>query len=354
MDVRQLRRRLAAGLGLVSVFLLGLMACGAPEPVETIAIGAVVQHAALSPDGASLAIGCIDGTVRLFDTETWDLTWETQVHESTAVGCVAFLPDGSQVAGTVSDVFIVFLDATTGRERRRLEVYTAPLQENEYDENAFWGTDVIAFSPDGALVACGDRTSGHVKLVSLATGEGPIVARHRPLNGSQSLAFSPDGRLLASYGSEDTIVVNTETLEVVGTPARPGLRQDANGMTVFSPDEAWLAMTAGKSGGVGVGSTNVVLYDIETWTLKRLAIRNDGIYGSVALNSGGGLLAAGGDKLSLWDTDGFGLIAAHTIATYRRGGVVWMGFSSDSELLYVAGGTRGYLEVWRVCDLTGE
>ena len=354
MDVRQLRRRLPAGLGLVSVFLLGLMVCGAPEPVETIAIGAVVQHAALRPDGASLAVGCLDGAVRLFDTEAWDLLWETQVHESSGVGCVAFLPDGSQVAATVSDVYIVFLDATTGRERRRLEVHTPPLRENQYDENAFWGTDVIAFSPDETLLACGDRTSGHVKLVSLATGEGPIVARHRPLNGSQSLAFSPDGRLLASYGFEDSVVVNTETLEVVGTPARPGLRQDTSGMTVFSPDGAWLAMTAGKSGGVGAGSANVVLYDTGTWTLKRLAMRNDGIYGSVAFSPAGGLVAAGGDKLSLWDTDGCGLMATHTITTYRRGGVVWMGFSSDRELLYVAGGTRGYLEVWRVSDLTGE
>lgn len=354
MNTRQRNWKVLVACCLIAVVCTPHAAAGTPEPMQTVTIGGVAQHAALSPDGGHLAAACADGTVRLFETETWDLVWEATLDDTSGVTAVAFWPDGKQVVVTIAErADVVFLSTATGRELRRLDLYSPTTAAGDYNEDVFIRINTMALSSDGALIACG-CASGHVKLVDTATGEAPIVIRHRPQHGSCSLAFGPNGDLLASYGGEESVVVDAETLEEVATPARPGVRKDAGGMVLFSPDGSLLAMTAGKQGGPGGPTTSVLVYDTETWAMTRLTVSHDGLFGAVAFSPDGELLvAAGGQRLTIWGTDGFGLIATQTIPTYRRGGVVWMAFTPDGQSLLVAGGTRGYLEVWRVSDLTG-
>jgi WD40 repeat protein len=354
MNTRQGSWRAHIACFLIAAVCTSFAAAGTPEPIVTVPIGAVVQHAALSSDGERLAVACMDGTVRLLETETWDLVWERTVDDTSGISAVAFWPDGTRIVVTIAGrADVVFLSASTGRELRRLDLYNPTTASGDYNEDVFIRIGAMALSPDGALVACG-CASGHVKLVDTVSGDDPIVIRHRVEHGSCSLAFSPNGDLLASYGLEESVVIGTETLEEVASPARPGVRKNTNGMMVFSPDGSLLAMTAGKQGGPGGPTTSVLVYDTEAWAMTRLTVSHDGLFGAVAFSPDGALLAAaGGQKLTIWDTDGFGLTATYTIPTYRRGGVVWMAFTPDGQFLLVAGGNRGYLEVWRVSDLTG-
>lgn len=350
-----MRTRLCAvsGAVMLAVIFAGIMSLATPEPTASVRIGSVVQQAALSPDGEYLAVACDDGMVRLFEVGTWALAWEATLHDTGAVSAVAFLPDGSEVvAGLSGEADIVFLGAPTGRELRRLSLYGAPQGEGYYDEDMFVYVTSMALSSNGKLLAAGCWASGHVKLVDISTGLDTIVIRHGYQNPLGVLAFSPDGTLLASPGSSRVVVISTAAGEEIASLSRPGLRD--SGVASFSPDGSLLALAGGTSGGSSSGSTNVLIYETDEWTLQRLPWRNDALSGTVVFSPDGEFLVAGGKNLAVWSTGEFQLLSTHAIPTYRRTGVAWMGFTPDMEFLLIAGGGRGFIEVWRFSELCGD
>jgi len=75
---------------------------------------------------------------------------------------------------------------------------------------------------------------------------GPAVVVLPPIRGAQdvsAVAFSPDGKLLASSASTGTVRLwNPATGQRVGTPIRTGARNGVPGVA-FSPDGKLLACT---------------------------------------------------------------------------------------------------------------
>jgi len=150
--MRNHRVRLAriCAFGLVVLLLAPVMARAVPEPITTVQFDSFVHHAALSPSGEYLAVACDDGAVRLVETESWGVLWETQLHDTGAVSAVAFAPDGSEVvAGLSGEADVVFLNALTGEESRRLSLYGPPLPGGYYDEDMFVYVTSMALSSDG-------------------------------------------------------------------------------------------------------------------------------------------------------------------------------------------------------------
>ena len=103
---------------------------------------------------------------------------------------LCFCPNGRLLA--LADGHVIYLwDAKTGKEVRQ-----------------FAGPELLArtlaFSPDGKLLAAG-RSDGHIRLWRVDTG---TVLRDLPAHDQAvtALAFSPDGRLLAS-GARDTTIL---------------------------------------------------------------------------------------------------------------------------------------------------
>jgi WD40 repeat protein len=174
---------------------------------ETLAVRSV----AFSPDGRLLASGTRSSTIRLWEVATGRLVRTLTFREDTGVvTTVAFSPDGSLLASGGSESWksgegydrglIRFHDVTTGRELRTIEGDPEQIMS-------------IAFSLDGRLLASGgsyywDEANrirrAEIKLWDVTTGH--LVRTLQGHTGDiRSLVFSPDGRLLASGSNDRTI-----------------------------------------------------------------------------------------------------------------------------------------------------
>lgn len=150
---------------------------------------ATVNCLAISPDGRTLASGsnCEEYPLRF-----WELPEGRHVVQSgselNSVAALAFAGDGKKIAcGTVDQGFRLS-NVITGQQL----VDSSPRPTGE-------GQQSIAFSPDGRTFARGHITS--IGLFSAATGE---KLRNLP-GGARSLAFSEDGRFLASADANGRI-----------------------------------------------------------------------------------------------------------------------------------------------------
>ena len=113
---------------------------------------------AISGDGRLLATGDFAGTVLVWEIPTARLVYTLRGHDD-EVEVLAFSPDSSLLASGAFDKNAFLWDMSTGRQVARL----AGHQEIRTDGKLYKGVWGIAFSPDGSLLA----TSGSDERVTL-------------------------------------------------------------------------------------------------------------------------------------------------------------------------------------------
>jgi WD40 repeat protein/serine/threonine protein kinase/DNA-binding XRE family transcriptional regulator len=158
-----------------------------------------VRKLALSPDGNFLAAASEDGMVRVIDFPNGRLR-HTFIGHQGMVHAVAFSPDSGRLVSAGEDFTLRIWDVDTGRELMLLTGHEdAWGQKGDYRVGAsFAGVLSVAYSPDGKLIASTGEDST-LRLWDAETGDRLMVLPIHPLrHGGTNLAFSPDGSRLAT------------------------------------------------------------------------------------------------------------------------------------------------------------
>ncbi len=226
-----------------------------------------------SPEGALLATGGEDRTVRLYEAASGRPLRVLTGHTS-EVACLAFHPRGKVLATGGGDKTVRLWNVATGQE------LCSPLVGHEDRIYA------VAFSPSGEMIASAgwDRV---IKLWKVDTGTFlGNLGRHK--NWIWDLAFHPDGHLLASASSDRTTRLwDMKTQREVMT-----LPMALKGLGVAFNREGTRLATSGGDG-------TVQLYDVANGKLlARYPLHSDRIY-KVTFSPDGTLLATASDDLTV-------------------------------------------------------
>lgn len=341
-----------------------------------------IRALAVSADGKWLASGGADEAIRIWDVQTGKEIRRLKGH-SGGTNCLAFRPDSKQLASGGNDQAVALWDLEKEQEPRLLRSDALgvavvayhpkqPLLVSGGNEGTlmFWNTRngtvlgrwplrtaiyALAYDPEGKVLAvAGEERSerGETSVIRLLAGESGELRRRLPghTGSVTALAFSRDGKYLASGGSKQDCLVKVWDLES-GLVVRTfqGHADEVRGLTflphgrylisassdqtlrlweveredqmrelerqplalwavAFSPDGKWLATA---------GADRVVrLYDRATRRLARQLTGHAGPVTTLAFRPDSGQLASGGgDKVvRLWQLDGRseGVLTGHT------------------------------------------
>src|SRR5207253_1855923 len=158
-----------------------------PEVIDPGAFWHLGASLALHPDGTRLA--STQGTVlQVWDAQSAQVLLESE--EKTVLQSLAYAPDGRLIAGGCGDATIRLWDAATGK-----------IQKTLADEDQLTPVTALAFALDSKTLASAGATGMEVWLWNVDSGE-PCLLIPDALGGCaiESLAFHPQGRLLASLG----------------------------------------------------------------------------------------------------------------------------------------------------------
>jgi len=143
-----------------------------------------------------------------------------------------------------------------------------------------WAGEAVSFSPSGDILVTTD-INGHIKLYSMATGK--LLTEIQADNGSiSSIAFSPDGKLLAAGGGHKAQVWDLVTLEQIFKSVFRGTVYDV----ALSPDSSLLAAAWGGGGWACGSGGSIKLLDLSTGRLvSDFRLMGKGLPGGFDLSS---------------------------------------------------------------------
>jgi WD40 repeat protein len=215
--------------------------------------GLRILRIAFSPDGKTLATYCSNNSpgesavAMLWDARTFRLLAVYRPPGALGAGDMALSPNGHTLA----------LDTGTGP----VLLWDTRLRRVTGQISVGGGTHLaLAFSPDGQLLAI-SGTDGTVRLWNMST-RAQIAVTSANTSQYRYLAFSPDGSTLAATSQDTTVRIwQVPSLQLIGTLSPPtlplatgALPESYNGLA-YTPDGRML-VTAGSDGTAQIWDLN--------------------------------------------------------------------------------------------------
>ena len=342
-----------------------------------------------SPDGRTLAVGLLDGTIALWDVWTstlrktltphptvayWDGSWRhIRTRHYRSVTSVSFNAKGTLLAAGINNGTIELWNAATGELHKVLkgheesvssdismEVSFSPdgnilASESTYSEVHLWDVATgelhktlgqhsqaanMSFSPNGSIIATYNN-AGELHLWDVATGElhktfekqPQITNNWTPIN----ISFSSDGNTIATCGYDTTHYRRTVQLWDVATGTLHNILKDPFSdidSIRFSPEGSTLAVVEGFT--LDPAGKKVFLWDVAKGELRGTLSGNP-LYPPTAVSPDGSTIAtyAGDSTVQLWD------VATGTLRDTFEGtyySIHSMRFSPDGSMLAIGAG----------------
>ncbi len=183
----------------------------------------------LSPDGRTIAYNTHrNNTVSLWDANT-EQRLKTFIGHSEHVRCIAFSLIGDKLATGSDDKTVRLWDIKTGKHLLTLTEHAHAVQS-------------IAFSQDGKYILSGDMRNS-IRLWNANTGKlirilSDSQREDTYMGAVSSVAFSPDGKLIAGAGGFSSHLWDAQTgehLQILSGP-RNSYRGHGGPWVMFSPD----------------------------------------------------------------------------------------------------------------------
>ncbi|MCH8217574.1 MAG: protein kinase, partial [Planctomycetes bacterium] len=200
-----------------------------------------VSAVRFTSDGRKLATGSHAGDITVWDVKTRDQLYQIP-SQGSEISCVAFSPDDQYLAYcTGSSVQAYHLSG---------QLEAIPLEENH-------GAVTVAFSPDGKLLASSSFDST-ARLWEIPSGESKAILRGH-LMGVPGVAFAPDGKSVVTGGHDRRMKFwSLATHQELMTLTLDGVHCCHR----FSPDGTTLAVSTIMPS----GERSIHLYRAPSWT----------------------------------------------------------------------------------------
>lgn len=297
---------------------------GAARPHSLSTLRGGLRSVAFSADGLWLAAGGDTREVVALRASDGEIFAHLPAHQA-ALSALAFAPDGSLYSASLDGRVIAWKPL---RQQHRIDRVVGPMDLNG-----------SALSPDGAILVLAGKD--HRVLRTWLDKEGVVGEDQAHTAEVNSVAFSADGRWIASGGADHKVVLRA------AAPAKAATTVfDEHGAKVWG-----VAFSADGRRLASAGDDNLVIVrDLgSTQPARRLQGHDKWVYG-VAFSPDGRWLASscGDDSIIVWDPASGALrhkLKAHANATNG------IAFSPDGQWLASAGDDHQVL-LWRTRDWT--